>query len=88
VFAEDLSSTFKSRLKGRLRVKYRVAGAGNAHEPRAVRQRSGEPLAGLRVGCELDQGTYPKGQEVTDTQMAPSTSCPIAFMTTRTIDTS
>ncbi|MFQ5830660.1 MAG: hypothetical protein ACE5JD_16130 [Candidatus Methylomirabilia bacterium] len=26
--------------------------------------------AGLRVRCELDRGTYPKGQEVSDAQMA------------------
>src|ERR1700687_5004673 len=25
---------------------------------------------GLRVRCELDRGTYPKGQDVTDAQMA------------------
>ena len=26
--------------------------------------------AGLRVRCELDRGTYPKGQAISDTQMA------------------
>ena len=26
--------------------------------------------AGLRVRCELDRGTYPKGQAISDAQMA------------------
>ena len=26
--------------------------------------------AGLRVRCELDRGAYPKGQDITDAQMA------------------
>ena len=35
--------------------------------------------AGLRVRCELDRGTYPKGQEVSDAQMAELTLAPHRF---------
>ncbi len=34
---------------------------------------------GLRVRCELDRGAYPKGQEVTDAQMATLTLAPHRF---------
>ncbi len=34
---------------------------------------------GLRVRCELDPGEYPKGREVTDTQMASLSIHPAAF---------
>jgi hypothetical protein len=34
---------------------------------------------GLRVRCELDRGAYPKGQEVTDAQMATLTLVPHRF---------
>jgi hypothetical protein len=39
---------------------------------------------GLRVRCELDRGAYPKGQDVTDAQMAPSISPRTASMATGT----
>jgi Rhodopirellula transposase DDE domain len=35
--------------------------------------------AGLRVRCELDRGAYPKGQEVTDAQMAQLKLVPHRF---------
>ena len=35
--------------------------------------------AGLRVRCELDRGTYPKGREVSDAQMAKITLAPHRF---------
>jgi hypothetical protein len=35
--------------------------------------------AGLRVRCELDRRTYPKGQDVTDAQMAALKLVPHAF---------
>ena len=35
--------------------------------------------AGLRVRCELDRGTYPKGQDITDAQMATLTLAPHRF---------
>jgi Rhodopirellula transposase DDE domain len=35
--------------------------------------------AGLRVRCELDRGTYPKGQDITDAQMATVTLAPHRF---------
>ncbi len=35
--------------------------------------------AGLRVRCELDRGTYPKGQDVTDAQMATLNLIPHRF---------
>ncbi len=35
--------------------------------------------AGLRVRCELDRGTYPKGQDVTDAQMATLNLVPHRF---------
>jgi len=35
--------------------------------------------AGLRVRCELDRGTYPKGRDITDAQMATLTLVPHRF---------
>jgi hypothetical protein len=35
--------------------------------------------AGLRVRCELDRGTYPKGQDITNAQMATVTLAPHRF---------
>jgi hypothetical protein len=35
--------------------------------------------AGLRVRCELDRGTYPKGQDVQDSQMAALNLAPHRF---------
>jgi Rhodopirellula transposase DDE domain len=35
--------------------------------------------AGLRVRCELDRGTYPKGQDVSTAQMATLHLAPHAF---------
>jgi hypothetical protein len=35
--------------------------------------------AGLRVRCELDRGAYPKGQDVTDAQMATLNLAPHRF---------
>ncbi|MGH7310820.1 MAG: ISAzo13 family transposase, partial [Candidatus Rokuibacteriota bacterium] len=38
-----------------------------------------QTAAGLRVRCELDRGTYPKGQDITDAQMATLTLVPHRF---------
>ena len=35
--------------------------------------------AGLRVRCELDRGTYPKGQTISDAQVAHLTLTPHRF---------
>jgi len=35
--------------------------------------------AGLRVRCELDRGAYPKGQDVTDSEMATLNLVPHHF---------
>src|SRR5712691_1865457 len=35
--------------------------------------------AGLRVRCELDRGAYPKGQDVTDSEMATLNFVPHRF---------
>src|SRR5437667_3737849 len=40
---------------------------------------STRPAAGLRVRCELDRGAYPKGQDVTDSEMATLNLVPHRF---------
>src|SRR5438552_8566425 len=40
---------------------------------------SPRPASGLRVRCELDRGAYPKGQDVTDAEMASINLAPHRF---------
>jgi hypothetical protein len=40
---------------------------------------STRPAAGLRVRCELDRGAYPKGQKISDAQMATLNLAPHKF---------